>query len=31
VSGTCMAPEGRPLACAPARGEGDNSEPAPRQ
>ena len=30
VSGSCMAPEGRPLACASAQGQGSNSSSAPR-
>lgn len=33
VSGSCMAPQGRPLACAPAQGQGQgsNASSAPRQ
>ena len=31
VSGSCMAPQGRPLACAPAQGQGGQSSSAPRQ
>ncbi|WP_083282190.1 hypothetical protein [Hydrogenophaga crassostreae] len=31
VSGSCMAPQGRPLACAPAQGQGSNGSSAPRQ
>lgn len=31
VSGSCMAPQGRPLACAPAQRQGSSSSSAPRQ
>jgi hypothetical protein len=29
-SGTCRAPEGKPLACRPQRGEGGSNPPPPK-